>query len=162
MILFMHLHKSAGTFLVNLMKKFSGKDIPDHGGLLRCLEFLFFNDRAGSACMHDQYGMLPFWTWSALDQARFLMSTRYNFIANERWLGPELIPSNISNGKTFKYITIVRNPLDRIVSHYFYAKNFSGSSVQASDSFESFVREGPCKYPDAGFLCWDANYYVQV
>lgn len=91
MIYFLHLHKSAGTYLVDHAR--------DNATLYR--EEMNGNPSAGGS-------LIPFWEWGWTEQREFLQRPDYNFVANENCIGQHLIIA-----ESIKYVTIVRDPLDR-------------------------------------------------
>lgn len=64
MIYFLHLHKSAGTYLVDHAR--------DNATLYR--EEMNGNPSAGG-------GLIPFWEWGWTEQREFLQRPDYNFVA---------------------------------------------------------------------------------
>ena len=104
---------------------------------------------------------MPFWEWQASEQLYlFHRLPPSDFIANERWLGQELIApgTRIRAAGPLKYVTVIRDPLDRIVSHFLFRQMEKG----LNETLDYFAVAGPCPSIDAGFSCWDRNYYVQV
>jgi hypothetical protein len=181
-IIFLHIHKCAGSFFINLIRSLPNQRIPRNNGLLLCPSLQFRSASLTRLCGTSLNSLLPFWTWPAAVQEKFFKKLQYTFVANERWLGQELASDTSAaspslNGRVdspsspptpddpprFKHVTIIRHPLDRIASHFHYAQRYPASALYGRNlSFSSFVRAGPCRVPDAGFACWDANHYVQV
>jgi hypothetical protein len=170
-VLFLHVHKCAGSFFISLVNGLPNQHVPENNGLLMCPPLSQRSSLVKQVCGYSHDALLPFWKWSTSLQAKCFQSISYTFISNERWLGQELLqmpstPSPTANSLDFlqfSHVIIVRHPLDRIASHFHYAKGYSESRLHGRNlSFASFVRAGPCREPDAGFRCWDANHYVQV
>ena len=91
---------------------------------------------------------------------------------------------------TGRYVTVLRDPMDRAVSHFLHAAAETRSGVAAllrrrtafraplhaasagqgsaergvsvAEALGWVLDGGPCLVPDAGFDCWDSDYYVQV
>ena len=93
-IVFHHHHKAGGTTLCTLARQ-NGHRTPPANCLVD-------NSLTKAACCGK----------SIQDQINFAKSTRFTFVANELFLPSELEHSN------YNYVTIVRNPWDRYVSHY--------------------------------------------
>eukprot|EP00912_Choanoflagellata_sp_UC4_P000819 UC4_evm8s507 len=91
-ILFLHLHKGAGSFLCQLAK---------HNGLHashgNCLV-----QKDQRCCGGD----------SVAEQIQFAQTTRYDFVANEKFLYQAIVPN------LFTHITILRDSWSRYISHF--------------------------------------------
>ena len=168
-VIFLHIHKCAGTFFINMIQSLPNQHVPPNNGLLQCPPLNFRSVQLQRTCGSSKQALLPFWIWPAAVQKTFFQKLNYTFVANERWLGRDVVSSPLSStafasySTSIKYVTIIRHPLDRIASHFHYAQRYPASALYGRNlSFSSFVRAGPCRVPDAGFACWDANHFVQV
>jgi hypothetical protein len=164
-IVFLHIHKCAGTFFIDLIRKLPDQRVPSNDGLIVCPFLKARSSRLKQMCGTSENAVMPFWTWPPRIQAEYFHKLNYTFVANERWLGHRMASEELgaSHPLHVKYITIIRNPLDRIASHFHYAQLYPASTLHGRNlSFASFVRAGPCREPDAGFRCWDANHFIQV
>jgi hypothetical protein len=162
---FLHIHKCAGTFFIDLIRKLPDQRVPSNDGLIVCPFLKARSSRLKQMCGTSENAVMPFWTWPPRIQAEYFHKLNYTFVANERWLGHRMASEELgaSHPLHVKYITIIRNPLDRIASHFHYAQLYPASTLHGRNlSFASFVRAGPCREPDAGFRCWDANHFIQV
>ena len=92
-VLFLHLHKGAGTFVCNLAYINNMRVNKGHNCLVQK------NQRC---CGGD----------SAVDHVRFAQSTRYNFMANEGYLYNAIVP------RFFIYVTVLRDSWSRYTSHF--------------------------------------------
>jgi len=69
---------------------------------------------------------IPFWEWEWAEQHKFLQQSEHNFVANEHCIGQHFI---IAEG--IRYVTILRDPLDRTYSHFLH--EVRGYTEGASD-----------------------------
>lgn len=91
-ILFLHLHKGAGTFLCQLAK--------DNG--LRVSHDNCLVQRDQRCCGGD----------SVKEQIQFAQNTQYNFVANENYMYEAIAPS------LFTHVVVLRDSWSRYVSHF--------------------------------------------
>lgn len=96
-IYFLHIHKAAGTTFVNLARQNLCK----------------FYKQYKNGNPWNKNELIQFWKFDPDEQVKFLASPDYNFIANETCLGPHIL-----HHTKIAYITILRNPLDRILSDF--------------------------------------------
>ena len=71
-IIFLHLHKSGGTFFVSLVSKFPGQTMPRRRGgnaLLFCPPVKNQSQALRTLCGNSSDALMPFWLWSARIQA---------------------------------------------------------------------------------------------
>ena len=79
-IIFLHVHKCAGTFFLNLVRKSANHMIPPDNGLLRCPPMRIRTALTKSICGDEGRPLLPFWTWPADIQTKFLMELDLSLI----------------------------------------------------------------------------------
>lgn len=164
-VIFLHIHKCAGSFFIGLVRKLPNQIVPSNDGLITCPFLRSRSSHLKKLCGTSQNAVLPFWNWPSQVQARYFSALNYTFIANERWLGHTVKDHDNHSPDSLhvEYVTIIRNPLDRIASHFHYARMYPASALHGRNlSLASFIRDGPCREPDAGFRCWDTNHYIQV
>lgn len=72
-IMFLHLHKSGGSFFVDLVSKYPGQTMPRRKGgnaLLFCPPSKNQSGAMLILCGNSSEALMPFWLWSARIQAR--------------------------------------------------------------------------------------------
>jgi len=113
-ILFLHLHKGAGTFLCNMAKTNNMRV----GGGGNCL--VQVDQRCcGGDTREEQYN--------------FTKSTNFDFVANENYMYANLDPT------LFIHVTILRDSWSRYVSHFGHVKRAYG----LKDSLLTWIRGQP-------------------
>lgn len=165
----MHVHKSGGTTLCS-MAGINGLRIKL---ATNCLQ------RESSSL-----GSKPvaFWQWSTSEQRQWLLSQPVDFIANEggsfdartapwpqgvspRALAAPVQPPSLLVDSTaapplppqgLVYVLTVRNPLDRVLSHYRHERaSPKPHNPLVGTSFGSFLRA-------PGFVHWRSEFYVRL
>lgn len=119
MVYLLHMPKSGGTYFACLLfnNMFRYNDQIAH---------IVCDQQHAAWCPgglnNSQY--VPFFHWEMQQQLVFFRSLypRANLIPNEHGLGASFLPdgSEIASGLRLRYVTIVREPLDRAVSHFYY------------------------------------------
>jgi hypothetical protein len=116
MIYFLHIHKSGGSTFVNLAQKNGEKlHYPNKNG-----NPYDENDRIISFWQHDKENLLNFFN-----------SQDFTFCANETCLRYFFLDPKI------KYVTVLRHPVDIILSCYHHQKK----GTQSNKSFNQFIDE---------------------
>lgn len=120
MIYFLHVHKGGGSTFINLAKKNGEKFYPENG----------------NANPMENGRIIPFWNYEGQEHYDFLLNGDYTFIANEGGLGKEhLIHPSI------KYVAVIRNPMDILLSNTRHDDRSSKTKVDYSDP--SWIRKTP-------------------
>lgn len=102
MIYFLHIHKVAGSTFINMA---------ENNG-----EILHYPNRNGNP--YDQNdNVIPIWNYSYSELKEFITDKPYTFIANETKL------KQFHEIEDLKYITIIRHPIDIIMSNYHHIIN---------------------------------------
>lgn len=117
MIYFLHLHKCGGTFLVNHARE---------------NEVLYSEEMNGNPSAGGN--PIPFWDWEPAKQREFLKRPEYTFVANEHCIGRHLIIE-----ENIRYVTIVRDPLDRTYSHFRHEVRGYTEGASDGDPYAAFM-----------------------
>ncbi|MEO1469595.1 MAG: hypothetical protein AAFV86_11085 [Pseudomonadota bacterium] len=143
-IYFLHIHKAAGSTIVRLAERNGRTLFPDH--------------RNGNPFCDGQ--LIEFWNWPLARQQAWMTSGRFDFFANETAIGSEM-PSPL----LVDYITVLRDPIDRVHSHYVHEradllrnpKRFQNTAKErvGDGDFASFVRDHCFE------TYWASNYIVK-
>jgi len=120
---FLHVHKSGGTSVCKLARlngeHSSGKTNCNVYRLASHSEHVQNANHHNTSCCGSTVAV----------QAQFAAKTDWTFIANERDMPPEL------DHEHYKYMTVVRDPLKRHVSNYFYTMNIHSERKDSTKSF---------------------------
>jgi hypothetical protein len=117
---FLHIHKAGGTTLCKLARQ-NGLRASDQN----CN--VFVENKA------------PCCGATITQQQRFAATTQYDLVANEKYM-PHLLDYNC-----YQYVTVLRDPRDRYVSHYLFARDvFFGQSKMGQ--FTDWLRRQPDNY----------------
>lgn len=167
----MHVHKSGGTTLCSV----AGANGWRVKVATNCLQ------REGSSGGHQAGSNagkpVAFWQWPTNQQRSWVLAQPVDLIANEggafdartapwpqgRPPLPPLLPQPVTvpllqqpPAQGLVYVLTVRNPLDRILSHYRHEKaSLKPHNPLAGTSFGTFVRL-------AGFVHWRSEFYVRL
>ena len=116
MIYFLHIHKSGGSTFVNLAKK-NGENLHDP------------NKNGNPYDENDN--IIRFWQYDKEKLLNFFDTKNFTFCANETCLRHHHLDPKI------KYVTVLRNPVDIILSCYHHQTRGTGSKK----SFNQFIDE---------------------
>lgn len=113
-IYFLHIHKSGGSTFVNLATKNKEK--------------LHSPNKNGNP--YDKDGkIIPFWNYDHAKLINFFETKNFTFCANETCL------KQFHPDKKIKYVSVVRHPIDIIISCYHHERHGTKSNV----TFEKFL-----------------------
>ncbi|MEM7791159.1 MAG: hypothetical protein AAF546_07150, partial [Verrucomicrobiota bacterium] len=105
---FLHIHKCGGSSLVNYLKSAGLCAYPhSKNGNPSYLFDILPNGKVDSNCW------IPFWDWSDKEQTDFYVNGGGNFYVNEWGL-----PSDFRPIQGITYLTLLRDPVRRVYSHY--------------------------------------------
>lgn len=116
MIYFLHIHKCGGSTFVNLATK--------NG------EILHNPNKNGNPYGTDGK-IIPFWNYSKTELEKFFSSSNFTFCSNETCL------KYMHCDKSIKYVSIIRHPIDIIISCYHHQNEGTKSNI----SFHDFVKK---------------------
>lgn len=127
MLYFLHISKCAGSSFISLARKNVG----------------LFNPNANGNPLNPLTGeRLKFWRWTPPEQQYFLSSALWGLTANENRLH-----RNFQFFEGVVYVTILREPIDRLFSAYQYSIAKPGKGISLEErghQFADFLRhEGP-------------------
>ncbi len=138
MFYFLHISKCAGYSFVRLARENVSLYIPNANGNP-------INLITGER--------LRFWRWTEAEQRYFLTSPFWQFVANENQMGRE---PYFFEGVT--YVTILRDPIDRLFSGYQFAIEKPGKD----EPLEERGRKFAAFLQNRGGLNWKRNYLLST
>lgn len=123
---FLHVHKAGGSTLCKLAQL----NKVNVNKLTNCNVFLSLADKKRkNFCCGEDYKK----------QADFVLKTKYELVANEGYMFDTM------NTEVFDYLTVLREPRTRLVSHYLFARD-GFAPAGTMDNFTEWVLRQPDNY----------------
>jgi hypothetical protein len=136
MFYFLHISKCAGSSFIALARENLRPFMPNANGNP-------INPLTGER--------LKYWYWSREEQQYFLSSELWQLVSNEEHLGRTF---EFFSGVT--YVTILREPIDRLFSHWQFAVEKPGKDESLEERGRNFARF----LQDRGSKNWRRNYLL--
>jgi len=148
-IYFLHIHKAGGSTFVNLARQnctlyqpnANGTPVKILDGSSKLREEWIVNPNTGFNDKIINWKYIEFWKWDIYRQSKFFKKSNFDFIAPESSpfrkssLGNNMLPKEF-----VKYVVVLRDPLDLIVSSYYDRRIADDNSGKNKfGSLENFI-----------------------
>jgi len=137
MIYFLHISKCAGSSFIALARRNAR---------------LFQPNANGNPINPISGDRIKFWRWTPKEQHYFLSSPVWDLVANENQLGPRM---KFLDGVS--YVTIVREPIDRLFSAWQFALEKPGNEEPLEERGRKYAQ-----FLRTGGLQWRRNYLLST